>query len=115
MIQYSSKSQKASGHNIKGSKHLLLVDRAVTQDSKSRQIYLNITWIDNKKAYNSNPDTWILEGLAQCKANRVLITFIRNSMQLWKTTPEANSKAIVQIPIKRSIYQGNAHPCCCFA
>ncbi len=42
------------------------------------------------------------------KVNRTLTAFIKNSMKLWKTSLEANSKPIAQVTIKCGIYQGDA-------
>lgn len=76
----------------------------------TRQTKLSTTWIDYKKAWDSLPHTWILclECLALYTTNRGLITFIKNSMQLWKTTVEANTKAMTEVTIKCFIYQGDA-------
>lgn len=75
MSQHISKAQEGIRKNNRGSKNQLMVNRAVIQDSKTRQTKLSTTWIDYKKVYN----------------NLALITFIKNSVQFWKTTLEANS------------------------
>ena len=54
------------------------------------------------------PDTMKLECKELYNINRTLRTFIKNSMGLWKTTLEANSKPIAQVNIRCSIYQGDA-------
>ena len=46
MVQDMSRAQKGIGSNTRGAKHQLLVNRAVAQDSKTRQINLYIAWID---------------------------------------------------------------------
>jgi len=46
--------------------------------------------------------TWILECLEFYNINRTLRTFNKNSMELWKTTLEANYKPISQVNIKCS-------------
>ncbi len=108
MAQYMHRAQKGIGSNTRGAKHQLLVDRAVTRDCKTRQTNLCTAWIDYKKAYDSMPHTWILECLEMYKINRTLTAFIKNSMKLWKTSLEANSKPIAQVTIKCGIYQGDA-------
>ena len=101
-------AQKGIGKDTRGSKHQLLIDRAVARDSKARQTNLSTAWIDYRKAYDSMPHTWILECLQLYKVNPVLRTFIGNSMRHWKTTLEANSKEIARVHIKCGIYQGDA-------
>ena len=54
------------------------------------------------------PRTWILECLKLYGINRTLAAFIQNSMRLWKTTLEVNSKPVVKVSIKCGIYQGDA-------
>ena len=52
--------------------------------------------------------TWICECLVLYKVNRTLRTFLKNSMGLWKTTLEVNSRQLTQVAIKCGIYQGDA-------
>uniref|UniRef100_A0A8C4WGB1 Reverse transcriptase domain-containing protein n=1 Tax=Gopherus evgoodei TaxID=1825980 RepID=A0A8C4WGB1_9SAUR len=108
MGQYMSTAQKGLGNNTRGSKHQLLIDRAVTQDSRSRQTNLSTAWIDYRKAYDSMPHMWICECLLLYKVNRILRTFLKNSVGLWKTTLEINSRQLAQVAIKCGIYQGDA-------
>uniref|UniRef100_A0A669EZW7 Reverse transcriptase domain-containing protein n=1 Tax=Oreochromis niloticus TaxID=8128 RepID=A0A669EZW7_ORENI len=108
MGQYMSGAQKGIGKNTRGAKHQLLVDRTVSRDCKTRLTNLCTAWIDYKKAYDSMPHSWILECLELYKINRTLRAFIRNSMGMWRTTLEANSKSIAQVTIKCGIYQGDA-------
>ena len=42
MIRYMSTAQKRIGNNTRGSQHQLLIDRAVTNDSRSRQTHLSV-------------------------------------------------------------------------
>ncbi len=102
MAQYMSRAQK--GSNTRGVEHQSMANRAVTQDCKARQTNLCTTWIDYKKAYDSMPHTWTQECL-EMYINRTLRDFIKNSMGLWKTTLEVNSKPIAQVTIECSIYQ----------
>ena len=63
MTRYMSSAQKGIGKNTRGSKHQLLIDRAVTNDSRSRQTNLSTAWIKYRKAYESMPHTWIWDCL----------------------------------------------------
>lgn len=62
--------------------------------TKIRKINLSPACNDYKKASSSLSHTWILECLVLYKANSALITFIGNSVGLWKTTLDGCSKAI---------------------
>ncbi|TWW59899.1 hypothetical protein D4764_06G0014290 [Takifugu flavidus] len=108
MDQYMSRAQKGIGNNTRGAKHQLLVHRAFAQDCRTRHTNLCTAWIDYKKAYDSMPHTWILECLKLYNINRTLREFIQNSMKLWNTTLEANSKPIARVSIRCGIYQGDA-------
>jgi len=110
MAPYMSKAQKGVGKNTRGAKHQLLIDRTIYRDCKSRNTNLCTAWIDYKKAHDSMPHSWIPECSEMYKINRTLAAFIRNSMGLWKTTLEFNSKPIAQVPTKCGIYQGDALP-----
>ena len=57
MGQYMNRTQKAIGNNTREAKHQLLVDKAVSQDCKSRSTNPCTAWIDYKKAYDSMPHT----------------------------------------------------------
>ncbi|XP_051918902.1 uncharacterized protein LOC127599192 [Hippocampus zosterae] len=108
MDQYMSEAQKGIGRDTRGAKHQLLVDRTVAQDCRSRRTNLCTAWIDYKKAYDSMPHTRITECLELYKVNRTLRAFVANLMRMWKTTLEANGKALTQVSIKCGIDQGDA-------
>ncbi|TWW59287.1 hypothetical protein D4764_06G0008170 [Takifugu flavidus] len=93
-----SRAQKGIGNNTRGAKDQLLVDRAITQDCRTRHTNLCTAWTDYKKAYESMLHTWILECLKLYNLNRTLREFIQNSMKL--VTLEANSKPIARIITK---------------
>ena len=44
----------------RGTKNLLYIDRAVTQEVKSRNKNLAMAWIEYKKAYDMVPHSWIV-------------------------------------------------------
>ena len=108
MNKYMNKTQKGIGNGSRGTKHQLLIDKAVIQDSKHRQTNLAMAWIDYKKAYDSVPHSWILECLKLYKINPNITSLIQNSMTHWKTTLTINTKTITEVTIKSGIYQGDA-------
>ena len=72
MAQYMIEAKKGIGSNTRLAKQQLLVDRAVSQDCKTRQTNLCTAWIDYMKAYESMLHTWILESLEMYNINRTL-------------------------------------------
>lgn len=86
MYQSINTAQKGTENNTRGSKHKLLLDRAVHQDSDTRQTNLMTAWIHYKKHYNSMPHKKLLECLILHKDNSVLMAFIKNSTVLLKAT-----------------------------
>ena len=57
-------AQWGNGRNTRVAKCQLLVDQAIFQDTKKRQTNLAMAWIDYKKAYDSIPNSWILQCLS---------------------------------------------------
>ena len=108
MNGYMHETQKGIGNKSRGTKHQLLIDKAVIKDSKNRQTNLSLAWIDYKKAYDSVPHSWILKCLKLYKVNPKLTTLIKTSMSHWKTTLMVNNKEISPVAIKCGIYQGDA-------
>ena len=70
------------------------MDRAVFRDCKSRKTNFGLVSIDYMKANDSVQHTWILECLKLYKIDRTQRAYIKNSNGLWKTTWEANSRAV---------------------
>ena len=104
LAQYMSRVQKGVGSDLRGAKHQLLLDRAVSTKCMTRETNQCTAWIDYKKAYDSMPYSWIMESLELYKINRTLSAFIKKLMGLWKTTLEANSRPIAEVNIKCGIY-----------
>ncbi|TWW59399.1 hypothetical protein D4764_06G0009290 [Takifugu flavidus] len=78
--------------------------RAIAQECRTRHTNLCTAWIDYKKAHRISS---ILECLKLYNINRTLREFIQNSIKLWNTTLEANSKPIARVSIRCGIYQGD--------
>ena len=53
--EYMHKAQRGIGDGSRGSKHQLLIDQSVAKDVRSGRTNLAMSWIDYKKAYNSDP------------------------------------------------------------
>lgn len=110
VAQHMSGSQKGIGHNSRGDKDQLMVDRAVSLDGKKRKNNLYTTRIDYKKADESMRHKWILECLKLYKIDKNMRTSIQKSNGMWSIL-EVDSKSIAQVNIKCGIYQGDALHC----
>ena len=53
--------QKGCWKRSRGTNDLLYIDRAVIREIKSRKKNLAMSWINNKKAYDMVPHSWIKE------------------------------------------------------
>ena len=52
--------KKGCRKGSRGTKNLLYIDKAVTQEVKSRNKNLTMAWIGYKKAYDMVPHSWIV-------------------------------------------------------
>ena len=104
--------QRGGKKDCYGCKDQLMINNAILENCKNRKKSLSTAWIDNKKAFDSVPQSWILKCLQMYKIHPVLIPFIEESMSQWKT-----NMALVQregvletgpIRIKREIFQGDS-------
>ena len=100
--------QKGARTRCRGTKDQLLIDKAITNESKRYRKNLSMAWIDYKKAFDSIPHSWILETMSMYKINNQLQELIRQSMKYWKTMLIHEKKPIGEIPIQSGIFQGDA-------
>ena len=63
----------------------LIINNAILENCKKRKKNLSTAWIDYRKAFDSEPHSWILKCFQMYKIHPVLITFIEESMSQWKT------------------------------
>ena len=100
--------QKGCSRGSRGSKHHLLIDKAVMSDSRSRKTNLAMGWIDYKKAYDMVPHSWISEVLELLKVSNNVKLLIQNSMEMWNTRIESDNTVLGEVEIKRGIFQGDS-------
>ena len=62
-----------------------MINNAILKNCKKRKKNLSTAWIDYKKAFDNISHSWILKCLQMYKIHPVLITFIEESMNQWKT------------------------------
>ena len=90
----------------------LMINNAILANCKKRKKNLSTAWIDyTGKPVDIVPHSWILKCLHMYKIHPVLITFIEERMNQWKTNMTLVHKEGVletgPIRIKREIFQGD--------
>lgn len=93
----------------KGSKELLMVDRAITRQAKTRKKNISMAWIDYQKAYDSEPHTWLIKILKIYRVNEQIILLLQFLMSTWRTTitVAGHSTPGYTVKIRRGIFQGD--------
>ena len=106
------KQQKGCIRKTLGTKDQLLINKAITENSKKRQTNLSMAWIDYKKAYDSIPHSWIKKVISMYKIAPNIIKFLEESMKQWSINLHlyhgSGSVDINSIKIKRGIFQGDS-------
>jgi hypothetical protein len=92
----------------RGTKDHLMLDKAIMTDSKKRKTNLAMCWVDYQKAYDLVPHTWIIKALQLTGAAKNICNLLKNSMSLWNTNLEHKSKHLINVNIKRGIFQGDS-------
>lgn len=107
-----AEEQKGCRRGHMGCKEQLIIDSCIHKHATTKNRNLHCSYIDYKKAFDSIPHSWLIQILQIYKINPIIIKFMQNVMQLWKTTLQINSnrKNITtrQIKIKKGIYQGDS-------
>ena len=107
--------QRGGKKDCYGCKDQLMITNAILENCKKRKKNLSTAWIDYKKAFNSVPHSWIFKCLQMNKIHPVLITFIEESMNQWKTnmTPSPqgrNSRDRIILNQERDIQGDSVSP-----
>ena len=66
----------------------------ILNESKTRRKNPAMAWIDNKKAYDMLPQSWILHCLKMYKISLEAINFIEQTMQTWRVELAAGRRSI---------------------
>ena len=77
--------QRGGKKDCYGCKDQLMIKNAILENCKGKKKNVSTEWIDYKKAFDSLPHSWILRYLQMFKIHPVLITFIEQSINHWKT------------------------------
>ena len=67
-----------------------------------------MAWIDNKKAYDMVPHSWIINSLKMYKISHEVINFIDKTRKTWRVELTARGRSLAEAKIKRGIFQGDA-------
>uniref|UniRef100_A0A8C6P0Q3 Reverse transcriptase domain-containing protein n=1 Tax=Nothobranchius furzeri TaxID=105023 RepID=A0A8C6P0Q3_NOTFU len=104
--------QKGCKRGSYGSKDQLLINKMILEDSKGKKKNLSTAWIDYRKAFESVPHSWIMKVMELHRISPTLITFMKTSMESWRTTMMLtyDERSIKTRPIKVScgIFQGDS-------
>ena len=94
--------------NRKDAAELLYIDQHILNESKTRQKNLAMAWIDNKKAYDMVPQSWIIHYLKMYKISHEIINFIEKTLQTWRVELTAGGRSLAETKIQKGIFQGDA-------
>ena len=67
-----------------------------------------MAWIDNKKAYDMVPQSWIINYLKMYKISDEIINFIEKTMKTWRVELTEEGESLAEAKIQRGIFQGYA-------
>ncbi|RVE41550.1 hypothetical protein evm_013800, partial [Chilo suppressalis] len=106
-------TQNGCRNGSRGTKELLLIDMAISQQARRSRKNLSTCWIDYKKAYDSVPHTWLMRVLELYKVDTTLRTFLMSCMGQWRTVlcypgcrPIRENDELIRI--ERGIFQGDS-------
>ena len=100
--------QKGCKRNSRGKKDQLLVDKTILADCKKRNKNLMMAWIDNKKAYDMVPHSWIIECVGLYGISNRIISFLKRSMTNWSVQLTSCMESLETVNIRRGIFQGDS-------
>ena len=81
--------QKGCHKGCRGTGELLYIDQHILNESKTRRINLTMVWIENKKAHDVVPQSWIINCLKMYKILDEVINFFREWERLnWSKGPK---------------------------
>ena len=93
--------QKGCRKGSRGTAELLYLDQHILNESKNRRKNLAMAWIDNKKAYDMVPQSWIINCLKMYKISHEIINFIEKNMKNWRVELTAWGKNLAKKKIQR--------------
>ena len=67
-----------------------------------------MNWIDNKKTYDMDPQSCIINYLKMYKISHEVINFIEKTMKTWRVQLTAGRRSLAKAKIQIGIFQGDA-------
>ena len=105
-----AKTKKMS--NTNGTIDQVIINKMVMDNVRLKQRNISTAWIDYKKVFDSVPHDWIIETLKIHKFDSITTTFIRKTMNNWKTSLYLNHQdgqiKTDHFSINTSIFQGDS-------
>ena len=92
----------------RGTKEHLMLDKTVMRDSKKRSTNLAMGWIDYQKAYDLLPHSWIIETMKLTGMASNAVSLVKRSMETWNTGLHYDGQKLVDVDIRRGIFQGDS-------
>ena len=77
-----AEEKKGCCKGSRGTAELHYIDQHILNERKTRRKNLALAWIDNKKAYDIVPQTWIINCLKMYKISHEVMNFIEKSMKI---------------------------------
>ena len=93
--------------NSRGTKGQLLIDQAVIKNCRRKKVGLSMVWIDYRKTYDMEPQSWIKKSMEMCGVADNIPRFLSKSMESYQTILMAGNKELTRINIQRGIFQGD--------
>ena len=97
--------QKGCCKGTRGTVELLYIDQHILDESKTRRKNLTMAWIDNKKASEMVPQSWILNCLKMYKISHEVINFVGETMETWRVELTAGGRSLAETKIERAIFR----------
>ena len=88
--------QKGWRKGSRGTAELLYIDQQILNESNTSRKNLATAWIDNTKAYDTLPQSWILHCLKMYKISHEVINFIEQTMKTWRVELTAGGSSIAE-------------------
>ena len=86
----------------------LLIDKTILKNCRKAKRILAIGFIDNKKAYDMVPHSWLKETLKMAGVADKIRRLLSRNMYNWKTVLKSNGDTLGEVSIQRRIFQGDS-------
>ena len=93
--------QKDCKRKSQGTKDQLLIDKTILKDCRKRYTNLAMAWIDDKKAYDFVPHSWISECMEVFGIAGNVKKFLQRSMVQWKLSLTSNGEVLGDVDVKK--------------